>query len=57
MIYVGDWPCELIIWLLGALENNIGEVDEVMFQNVERPCEHIFCILVIEKSTWTKLLK
>jgi hypothetical protein len=28
----------------------LGEVDEAMFQGVERPCELIFCILRIEKS-------
>jgi hypothetical protein len=37
MIYGGDWPCELIIWLLRVLKNDIGEVEEVVFQGVERP--------------------
>jgi hypothetical protein len=26
-----------------------------MFQGVERACEQIFCILRIEKTTWTNL--
>jgi hypothetical protein len=32
------------------LKNDIGEDDDAMFQNVERPWEPFFCILVIEKS-------
>jgi hypothetical protein len=34
------------------LKNEFGEVDvdEAMFQGVERPCELIFCILGIERS-------
>jgi hypothetical protein len=34
----------------GRLKNDFGEVDEAMFQGVERPYELIFCILSIEKS-------
>jgi hypothetical protein len=47
---LGEWTLELIIGLLDVLKNDFGEVDEGMFQGVERPCEIIFCILVIEKS-------
>jgi hypothetical protein len=36
--------------LLDVLKNEFGEVDEAMFQGVERPCEPIFCIQGIEKS-------
>jgi hypothetical protein len=50
MIYGGDWNCELIILLLDVLKNDIGEVEEVMFQFVERPRKHIFCILGNDKS-------
>jgi hypothetical protein len=32
------------------LKKDFVEVDEAMFQGVERPCELIFCILGIEKS-------
>jgi hypothetical protein len=34
----------------GRLKNKFGEVDEAMFQGMERPCELIFCILGIKKS-------
>jgi hypothetical protein len=36
--------------LFGRLKNDFGEVDEDMIQGVERQCEVIFCILIIEKS-------
>jgi hypothetical protein len=36
--------------LRDVLKNDFGEVDDAMFQNVERPYEPFFCILVIEKS-------
>jgi hypothetical protein len=35
---------------MNVLKNDFGEVDEEMFQDVERPDELIFCILIIEKS-------
>jgi hypothetical protein len=47
---VGEWPPELIICFLKVLKNDFGEVDEVMFQGVERLCELIFSILGIEKT-------
>jgi hypothetical protein len=34
----------------GLLKNDLGEVDEAMFEGVERRYELIFCILSIEKS-------
>jgi hypothetical protein len=34
----------------GHLKNEFGEVDEEMFQGVERPCELIFYVLGIERS-------
>jgi hypothetical protein len=40
---------ELIIGILDVLKNEFVEVDEVMFQGDEWPCELIFCNLVIEK--------
>jgi hypothetical protein len=43
-------PRELTICLLDFLKNDFGEVDEAMFQGVDRQCEPIFCILDIEKS-------
>jgi hypothetical protein len=50
MFYVGEWPWELIICILDVLKNDFGEVDEAMFECVEKPYEHIFCILNIEKK-------
>jgi hypothetical protein len=50
MVLVGDWPRELIICLLVVLRNDFAEVDEAMFQGVQRQCELIFCILGVEKS-------
>jgi hypothetical protein len=38
MFYVGEWPWELNIWTMDVLKNVFGEVDEAMFQVVERPC-------------------
>jgi hypothetical protein len=34
----------------GRLKNDFGEIDEAMFQGVERPCELIFCNLSIKKK-------
>jgi hypothetical protein len=34
-----------MICLLDVLKNDFGEVDEAMFQGIERACEFIFCIL------------
>jgi hypothetical protein len=50
MFYVFHWPCELIICFLDILNNDFGEVDEAMFQGVEKQCELIFFILGIRKS-------
>jgi hypothetical protein len=36
--------------LLEVLKIDFDEVGEAIIQGVERPCEHIFCILGIEKS-------
>jgi hypothetical protein len=47
MFQVGEWVLELIICLLDVFKN---EFNESIFQGVERQCELIFCILVIEKS-------
>jgi hypothetical protein len=41
MFKVGEWPVELIICLLDVLKNDFVEVDEAMFQGVQRPCEHV----------------
>jgi hypothetical protein len=37
-----------LICLLDVFKNDFGEVDEAIFHSVERPCEFIFYILVIE---------
>jgi hypothetical protein len=37
MFYVGKWPHELIICYLEVLKNVFVEVDEAMFEDVERP--------------------
>jgi hypothetical protein len=42
--------------LLDVLKADFGEVDDALFQGVERPCELIFCILGIKKAPWTKSL-
>jgi hypothetical protein len=34
----------------GRLKNVFGEVDETMFQDVERPYDHVFCFLSFETS-------
>jgi hypothetical protein len=57
MFKVGEWPRELTICLLDVLKYDFGEVDEAMFQVVERPCDLIFCIMGIEKATWPRSLK
>jgi hypothetical protein len=41
---------ELTIGPQEFLKNYFAEVDEVMFHNVERPFESIFCILRMQKS-------
>jgi hypothetical protein len=46
ILQVSEWPWELIIYLLDVLKN-FGDVDEAMFEGVERPCEIFFCILGI----------
>jgi hypothetical protein len=38
------------MYFLDLLKNDFGEVDEAMFQGVERQYILIFCILSIEKS-------
>jgi hypothetical protein len=48
MFEVGEWSLQLIIRQLNVLKNDLGEVYEAMFQGFERPCELIFCILVIK---------
>jgi hypothetical protein len=50
MFQVGEWSLELIIFLLDVIKNDFGEVNEAMFQGVERPCKIIFCFLGIKKS-------
>jgi hypothetical protein len=46
---VYKWPWELIC-LLDVLKCDIVEVDEAMYQGVERTYKLIFCILDIQKS-------
>jgi hypothetical protein len=36
--------------LSNRLINDFGEFVEMMFQGVQRPCEHIFCTLCLVKS-------
>jgi hypothetical protein len=36
--------------LLAVLKNDFGDVDETIFQGVERPWKFIFCIQGIEKT-------
>jgi hypothetical protein len=38
-----------------VLKNDFGEVDEAIFQGVQRHFEHIFCILAIDKSDLDEL--
>jgi hypothetical protein len=57
MALVTQRLCEFIFCILGiiicfldVLNNDFGEVDEAIFQGVERTYELIFFILSIEKS-------
>jgi hypothetical protein len=50
MFELGEYPLEFIICLLDILKHDLGEVDEAMFQGVQRLCEIIFCIPVIERN-------
>jgi hypothetical protein len=34
MFELGEWPLELIIWLLDVSNNDFGEVDEAMIHGV-----------------------
>jgi hypothetical protein len=52
---VGKWPLDLIIYLLVLLKCDVGEVDEAMFQGVERPCEINFYLLRIQKKRLVKI--
>jgi hypothetical protein len=55
---VGEWPCGLIICLLDVLKCDFGEVDEAMFQGVERYGENFVFIMDIQKKgTWTNSRK
>jgi hypothetical protein len=38
-----------------VLKNDLVEVDEVMFQGIESPCELLFCLLGIGKSDLDKV--
>jgi hypothetical protein len=52
------WMClSTHIFPSERLKNDFCEVDEAMFQGVERQCELILCFLDIEKASWTKSLK
>jgi hypothetical protein len=42
MFQIGDWPWKLIIFFLKDLKWDLGDVDEAMFHDVERPFERIF---------------
>jgi hypothetical protein len=47
-----DLSRRMVLWkhrLLDVFQNDFSEVDEAIFQGVERPCELIFCILGIKK--------
>jgi hypothetical protein len=39
-----------MICLPNVLKCNFGDVDEAMFHDVERPYEHIFFLLSMERS-------
>jgi hypothetical protein len=47
MFQVGKWSWEIIIWLLDVLKCDFVEVDEALFEGLERPCKIIFSILGI----------
>jgi hypothetical protein len=47
MFQVSDWHRDLITWLLNVLKFDFSEVDEAMFQGVDRPCEIITYFLGI----------
>jgi hypothetical protein len=50
MFQVEGWLSDLIISHLDHLKKDFVQVDEVMYQGSQRPCEQTFCILGIEKS-------
>jgi hypothetical protein len=43
--------------MLKVLKFDIGDVDEAMFHDVERPFERIFYIVGIQKAIWTNTWK
>jgi hypothetical protein len=47
---IGEWAWDLIICLLNDLKVDLGDVDEAMFHDVDRPFEYIFYIPGIQKS-------
>jgi hypothetical protein len=49
IFYLDEWFVELIC-LLDILKKDFSDVDENIFQGVERPYEHISCIMSIEKT-------
>jgi hypothetical protein len=53
MFQIGKWSWELIICLLDVLKCVVVDVDEAMFQCVERPYEIFFSLLGIQIATWT----
>jgi hypothetical protein len=50
MFSVGEWPWDLLVCVLDVLENNFNELNEALFQLVERSCEIYFCYLGIQKG-------
>jgi hypothetical protein len=54
---VGEWARKLIICFLNVLKCDIGEVDEAIFHDVEKPFERIFYILGIQISDYYEFEK
>jgi hypothetical protein len=48
--YLHELACDHIICLLDVLKKDFVEVDEAIFQGLERPCILTFFILGIQKS-------
>jgi hypothetical protein len=47
MIQTGEWTWETIFCLLNVLKCDLGDVNEAMFNDAEKPIERIFYIFGI----------
>jgi hypothetical protein len=57
MFYNGECTCELNICFLNVLKFYLRDVDEAMFDDVERPLERILYILGNQESNLNQVAK